>query len=64
MRETGFQRYSVEHDMPRALKQAEMLAGPEGLVCVCGSFYLAGDARKQLAQAEHTTHRRSASAKS
>jgi len=48
MRGIGFAAVSVEHDLGRALAEAERLAGPNGLICVCGSFYLAGDARKRL----------------
>ena len=44
----GFRDYSVEPDMKQALATAEGMASQDDLVCVCGSFYLAGDARKLL----------------
>jgi len=50
MRGIGFAGVSVEHDLGRALAEAEKLARPTDLICVCGSFYLAGDARKLLRQ--------------
>lgn len=60
MQQTGSDRFSVMPDLRQALLHAETLAGPTGLVCVCGSFYLAGDARRLLAEAEQTLHRKSA----
>lgn len=35
-------------DAGRALERAVELAGPEGMVCVCGSLYLVGDVRGML----------------
>ena len=52
MKKIGPQAITVEHDLRTAIRRAESLAGPNGLICVCGSFYLAGDARKLLKDAE------------
>ncbi len=35
---------SIAHDVEAALRQARALAGPDGVVVVCGSLYLAGEA--------------------
>lgn len=40
---------AVEEDAGRALARAKEWAGPDGLVCVCGSLYLVGEVRAQLA---------------
>src|SRR5690606_14110359 len=40
---------AVEADAGRAVARAKELAGPDGLVCVCGSLYLVGEVRAQLA---------------
>ncbi|MFO7265993.1 MAG: folylpolyglutamate synthase/dihydrofolate synthase family protein [Bacillota bacterium] len=40
---------AVEPDSALALEQACALAGPDGLVCVCGSLYLVGEVRERLA---------------
>ena len=46
----------VERDPSRALARANVLAGPRGLVCVTGSFYLAGEIRPTLVAAK-SAHR-------
>jgi dihydrofolate synthase / folylpolyglutamate synthase len=43
----GFEALVVD-DPGAALERAEALAGPEGLVVVCGSLYLVGEIRKRL----------------
>ncbi|HUU68455.1 MAG TPA: folylpolyglutamate synthase/dihydrofolate synthase family protein [Planctomycetota bacterium] len=48
MRKIGFAGVSVQHDHRLALGEAESLAHADDLICVCGSFYLAGDVRKTL----------------
>ena len=44
----GFKAVTIEHNLARALELADRMAGPNDLICVCGSFYLAGDARRIL----------------
>lgn len=39
----------VEPDAAQALEKARALAGPQGLVCVCGSLYLVGEVRGLMA---------------
>lgn len=39
---------ATELDAGRAMERAWELAGPEGLVCVCGSLYLVGEVRRLL----------------
>src|SRR5690606_37790962 len=39
----------VEPAAERAVEKAKALAGPEGVVCVCGSLYLVGEVRGLLA---------------
>jgi len=46
----GFKRYTVQPVIAEALKTAQSMASPDDLICVCGSFYLAGDARKLLVE--------------
>ncbi len=38
----------VAEDLPRALEIASRAVGPEDLICVTGSFYLVGEAKKHL----------------
>ena len=44
----GYRNYTAEPDIERAIAAAEELATDDDLICVCGSFYLAGDARKLI----------------
>ncbi|NQT18783.1 MAG: bifunctional folylpolyglutamate synthase/dihydrofolate synthase [Planctomycetes bacterium] len=44
----GYRDFTPEPDLKRALAIARELAGADDIICVCGSFYLAGDARKLL----------------
>ena len=46
--ELGYRDFTAEPDLKRALAAAREAAGADDLICVCGSFYLAGDARKLL----------------
>ncbi|MBR0365416.1 MAG: bifunctional folylpolyglutamate synthase/dihydrofolate synthase [Clostridia bacterium] len=41
----------AEPDIEKAIKTAVGMAGKHGLVCICGSLYLAGEARRILYQA-------------
>jgi len=51
----GYTDYTAEGDLATALRRAEQLAGAHDLICICGSFYLAGDARKLLKDAAART---------
>ena len=63
MQKLGYNAVSIEQDVARALEQAERMAGPKDLICVCGSFYLAGDARRILKTAADRRERGERSSK-
>lgn len=46
--EVGFSRVFAQENFWQALKNARDFCGPDGAVVVCGSFYLAGEARSVL----------------
>lgn len=46
--EVGFSRVFAQENFRQALKNARDFCGPDGAVVVCGSFYLAGEARSVL----------------
>ena len=46
--EVGFSRVFVQENFHEALEKARTFCGPDGAVVVCGSFYLAGEARNVL----------------
>ena len=46
--EVGFSRVFAQENFWQALKNARDFCGPDGTVVVCGSFYLAGEARNVL----------------
>jgi len=46
----GYRSYTIQPDIRRAIAAAEDMATDDDLICVCGSFYLAGDARKLILQ--------------
>ncbi len=46
--EVGFSRVFAQENFRQALKNARDFCGPDGAVVVCGSFYLAGEARSAL----------------
>ncbi len=46
--EVGFSRVFAQENFWQALKNARDFCGPDGAVVVCGSFYLAGEARSAL----------------
>ena len=37
--------YEIEPNVKNAVERAMRLAGADGVVCICGSLYLAGEAR-------------------
>lgn len=49
-RATGLiENIEVEPALEQAVARARTLAGPDGLVCICGSLYLVGEVRRFLA---------------
>jgi dihydrofolate synthase/folylpolyglutamate synthase len=50
-------RGRIEPDARRALRVAERLAGPRGLVVVAGSFYVAGEIRSRLPSRTEPAHK-------
>lgn len=46
--ELGFSRVFVQENFHEALEKARAFCGPDGAVVICGSFYLAGEARNIL----------------